>query len=184
MFAVSLGGLGVRKFWVARRTLLASNCVKRLKTAQGFERELQVACQVSVLALEMTEDALRDASTYARRWASEHALRLSRTANSSSSNHHALGGRPRRPKRTESLAAFKRSDEKDRAGQWIFCASSIGRGRVLRDVFFEFIPTSLFEVEFRGSSIGMANGSKLQIDVYGEVVGSQTWEGVPFACGS
>jgi len=41
-----------------------------LKTARGFERGdrlLQVACQVSVLALEMTENALRDASIYARR---------------------------------------------------------------------------------------------------------------------
>jgi len=57
-------------------------------------------------------------------------------------------------------------------------------GRVLKDVFFEFILMSLFEIENRGSSIGMVNGSKLEIDVYGEVVGSQTWEGAPFACGS
>jgi len=58
------------------------------------------------------------------------------------------------------------------------------RGRVLRDEFFEFIPMSLFEVEGRGSIVGVANGSKLEIDVYGKVVGSQTWEGAPFACGS
>jgi len=41
--------------------------LRRLKTAREFEhgdRLLQVACQVSVLALEMTENALRDASTY------------------------------------------------------------------------------------------------------------------------
>jgi len=56
--------------------------------------------------------------------------------------------------------------------------------RVLRDVFFEFISMSQFEVESWGSSISVANGSKLEIDVYGEVVGSQTWEGVPLACGS
>jgi len=52
------------------RTLLASNCVKEVKNSTGFEREdrlLQVACQVSVLALKVTEDAFRDASTYARR---------------------------------------------------------------------------------------------------------------------
>jgi len=55
---------------------------------------------------------------------------------------------------------------------------------VLRDVFFEFIPMSLFEVEGRGSSISVANGSKLEIDVYGKVVGSQTCEGAPFACES
>jgi len=48
------------------------------------------------------------------------------------------------------------------------------RGRVLRDVFFKFIPMRLFEVEGWGSSVGVANGSKLEIDVYGEVVGSQT----------
>jgi len=45
---------------------------------------------------------------------------------------------------------------------------------VLRDVFFEFVPMILFEVEGQGSSIGVANGSKLEINVYGEVVGSQT----------
>jgi len=50
--------------------------------------------------------------------------------------------------------------------------------------FFEFIPMSLFEVEGWGSSVGMANGSKLEIDVYGEIVGALTWEGAPFACGS
>jgi len=62
--------LGVRKFWVTRRTLLASNCVKEVENSTGFERGdrlLQVAYQISVLALEMTEDALRDSSTYARR---------------------------------------------------------------------------------------------------------------------
>jgi len=62
--------LGVRKFWVAGRNILVSKCVKEVENSTGFEREerlLQVACQVSVLTLEMTEDALRDASTYARR---------------------------------------------------------------------------------------------------------------------
>jgi len=62
--------LGVRKFWVSERTFLASNCVKDVKNNMGFERGdklLQVACQVSVLALGMTEATLRDASSYARR---------------------------------------------------------------------------------------------------------------------
>jgi len=77
----------------------------------------------------------------------------------------------------KALAALKRSEEKDRAAQWIFCFLD-KRGRVLRD---EFIPMSLFEVEGRASSVGVANGSKLEIDVYGEVVESQTWEGAPFA---
>jgi len=57
-------------------------------------------------------------------------------------------------------------------------------GRVFRDKFFEFIPMSLFVVEGRGSSVGMANESKLDIDVHKEVVGSQTWKSAPFACGS
>jgi len=35
------------------------------------------------------------------------------------------------------------------------------RGRVLSDEFFEFIPMSLFEVEGRGSSNGVANGSRV-----------------------
>jgi len=52
-------------------------------------------------------------------------------------------------------------------------------------LFFEFIPMSFFEVEGRRSSIGVTNGSKLEFDVYEEVVRSQTWEeDVPFACGS
>jgi len=55
---------------------------------------------------------------------------------------------------------------------------------VLSDEFFESIPMSLFEVEGRGSSVGVTNGSKLKIDVCGEVVGAQTWEGVLFTCGS
>jgi len=55
---------------------------------------------------------------------------------------------------------------------------------VISDEFFEFIPMSLFETEGWGSSVGVANERKLEIDVYGMVVGSQTWEGAPFACES
>jgi len=58
------------------------------------------------------------------------------------------------------------------------------RRRVLRDVFFKFIPMSLFEVEDEDPSVGVVIGSKLEIDVCGEVVGFQTWEGAPFACRS
>jgi len=57
-----------------------------------------------------------------------------------------FGGRPRRPTEMEALAACKRNDEKDRATQWIFYTSSIGRVGCSRDEFFEFIPMSLFEV--------------------------------------
>jgi len=55
------------------------------------------------------------------------------------------------------------------------------RGRVISD---EFIPMGLFEIEGWGSSVGVANGSKLRINVNGEVIRAQTWEGVPFTCGS
>jgi len=51
------------------RTLLASNCVQEVEKSTEFERGerlLQVVCQVSALALKITEDALHDASTYAR----------------------------------------------------------------------------------------------------------------------
>jgi len=102
--------------------LSKATLLRRLKTARGFERGdrlLQVACQVSALALDMIEEALCDASTYARRCASERALRLSLTANSASSHNHALGGQPRRPKEIEALASFKRSEEKKRAAQRI-----------------------------------------------------------------
>jgi len=39
---------------------------------------------------------------------------------------------------------------------------------MLGDEFFEFISMSLFEVEGRGSSVSVANGSKLEIDVMGK----------------
>jgi len=107
------GGLEVRKFWVAGRTLFASNCVKEVKNSTGFERGdrlLQVACLVSVLAKEHLGACSPPICT----------------AKSASSDHHVLGGRPRTPKGMEALAAFKRSDKKDRSVQWIFCASSIG----------------------------------------------------------
>jgi len=54
----------------SREPFLLATVLRRLKTIRGFERGdrlLQVACQVSVLSLEITENALRDVSTYARR---------------------------------------------------------------------------------------------------------------------
>jgi len=61
--------LGVRKFWVAGRTLLASNSVKEVENSTGFERGDRICSGLPGLglALEMPEDALRDASAYARR---------------------------------------------------------------------------------------------------------------------
>jgi len=70
MLAVSLGDWELGNSGLREEPFLPATVLRRLKTAREFEREdrlLQVACQVLVLALEMTEDALRDASTYARR---------------------------------------------------------------------------------------------------------------------
>ena len=100
---------------------LPEMALRSLKTARGSERGdrlEQVACQVADLALEMTEDALREASMYlsrcdSDRCATERALRRSRTADSASWDHQTLGGRPRRPKGIEALAASTKKREKE-----------------------------------------------------------------------
>jgi len=51
---------------------------------------------------------------------------------------------------------------------------------VISDELFEFIPMCLFYVDRWGSSVGVANGSKMEIYVNGNVVGTQTCEGAPF----
>ena len=78
---------------------LPEMALRSLKTARGSERGdrlEQVAWQIAGLALEMTEDALREASMYLRRCdsdrcATERALRRSQTADSASCDHQALG---------------------------------------------------------------------------------------------
>ena len=88
--------------------------LRSLKTARGSERGdrlEQVACQAADLALEMTEDALREASMYLRRCdsdrcATERALRRSRTADSASWDHQALGGTTKAAKRDRGLGSF------------------------------------------------------------------------------
>ena len=88
--------------------------LRSLKTARGSERGdklEQVACQVADLALEMTEDALREASMYLRRYdsnrcATERALRRSRTADSASWDHQALGGTTKAAKGDRGLGSF------------------------------------------------------------------------------
>ena len=88
--------------------------LRSLKTARGSERGdrlEQVACQVADLALEMTEDALREASMYLRRCdsdrcATERALRRSRTADSASWDHQALGGTTKATKGDRGLGSF------------------------------------------------------------------------------
>ena len=88
--------------------------LRSLKTARGSERGdrlEQVACQAADLALEMTEDALREASMYLRRCdsdrcATERALRRSRTADSASWDHQALGGTTKAAKGDRGLGSF------------------------------------------------------------------------------
>ena len=94
--------------------LLPEMALRSLKTARGSERGdrlEQVACQVADLALEMTEDALREASMYLRRCdsdrcATERALRRSRTADSASWDHQALGGTTKAAKGDRGLGSF------------------------------------------------------------------------------
>jgi len=66
MLAVSLGDWELGNSGLREEPFLPAIVLRRLKTAWGFDQEdrlLQVAHQVSALALEMTEDALHDAST-------------------------------------------------------------------------------------------------------------------------
>ena len=116
---------------------LPEMALRSLKTARGSERGdrlEQVACQVADLALEMTKDALREASLYLRRCdshqcATKQALRRSRTADSASWDHQALGERPRRPKGIEALAASTKKREKEWAAWWMLSASKSREGR-------------------------------------------------------
>ena len=88
--------------------------LRSLKTARGSERGdrlEQVAWEDAELALEMTEDALREATMYLRRcdsdWcATERALRRSRTADSASWDHQALGGTTKAAKGDRGLGSF------------------------------------------------------------------------------
>ena len=103
---------GIEEFWEV--FLLPEMAFKSLKTARGSERGdrlEQVAWQVADLALEMTEDALREASMYLRRCdsdrcATERTLRRSRTADSASWDHQALGGTTKAAKGDRGLGSF------------------------------------------------------------------------------
>ena len=111
--------IGKEEFWEV--FCLPERALRSLKTARGSERGdrlEQVACQVADLALEMTEDALREASMYLRRCdsdrcATKRALRRSRTADSASGTTRLWGERPRRPKGIEALAASTKNREKE-----------------------------------------------------------------------
>ena len=98
-----------------------------------------MACQVADLALEMTEDALREASMYLGRCDSdqcttERALRRSRTADSAFWDHQALGERPRRPKGIEALAALTKKREKGTGSLVDVECINIKRGKVLSNI--------------------------------------------------
>ena len=116
---------------------LPEMALRSLKTARGSEQEdrlKQVACQVADLALEMTEDALREASMYLRRCdsdrcATERALRRSRTADSASWDHQALGGTTKAAKGIEALAASTKNREEEWAAWWMLSASKSREGR-------------------------------------------------------
>ena len=93
-----------------------------------------MACQVADLALEMTEDALREASINLKRCdsdrcARERALRRSRTADSASWTTRLWGERPRRPKGIEALAASTKNREEEWAAWWMLSASKSREGR-------------------------------------------------------
>ena len=130
-------GTATGKKWSREVFFLPEMALRSLKTARGLklgDRLEKVACQVAILALEMTEDVLREASMYLRRrasdrCASERALRCSRTADSASEDHQALGERPRRPNRIEALAASTKRREKERAAWWMLTASTSKEGR-------------------------------------------------------
>ena len=135
--AVSRGEVQSGKEGSWKVFFLPEMALRSLKTARGSERGdrlEQVSCQVADLALEMTEDALREASMYLRRCdsdqcATERALRCSRTADSAFWDHQALGERPRRPKGIEALAASTKKREKEWAAWWMLSASKSREGR-------------------------------------------------------
>jgi len=70
MLAVSLGDWELGNSGSREKPFLPATVLRRLKTAQGVRARGQVVTGGLPglgLALEMTEDALRDASTYVRR---------------------------------------------------------------------------------------------------------------------
>jgi len=68
------------EFQITRETFISSNDVEVIEDSTRIwvcERFLQVDCQISALDLEMNKDALQDAATWARQWASKRAFPLS-----------------------------------------------------------------------------------------------------------
>jgi len=66
MLAMFLGDWELENSGSREEPFLPATVLKKLKTARGFkqgDRLLHVACQISALAVEMSEDALCNAST-------------------------------------------------------------------------------------------------------------------------
>ena len=122
----SLGGV-----FFARDCIEKPEDSTRIRTGDRLE---QVACQVADLALEMTEDALREASMYLRRCdsdrcATERALRRSRTADSASGTTRLWGGTTKAAKGDRGLAASTKNREEEWAAWWMLSASKSRDGR-------------------------------------------------------
>ena len=94
--------------------LFARDCIGKPEDSTRIRTGRQVrtsGLQVADLALEMTEDALREASMYLRRCdsdrcATKRALHRSRTADSASWDHQALGGTTKAAKGDRGLGSF------------------------------------------------------------------------------
>jgi len=80
-------------------------------------------------------------------------------------------GRPKLPKEIETLAAFKRSEEKEQAVQWIFCVSSIGWGKWsgVSDECLEFIPVGILKLKPGARVLGWRMGES------GRVISTGKW---------
>ena len=130
-------GSAIRKRRVMGGVLFARDGIEKPEDSSRIRTGRQVrtgGLPGEDLALEMTEDALREASMYlsrcdSDRFATERALRRTRTADSASWDHQALGGRPRRPKGIEALAASIKKREKKWAAWWMLSASKSREGR-------------------------------------------------------
>ena len=116
---------------------LPEMALRSLKTARGSERGdrlEQVAWQVADLALEMTEDALREASMYL---SGATQIGVPRSGPSVvpelqiplPGTTRLWGERPRRPNGIEALAASTKNREEEWAAWWMLSASKSRKGR-------------------------------------------------------
>ena len=117
------------------------------------------------------------------RCATERALRRSRTADSASWDHQALGERPRRPKGIEALEASTKKREKEWAAWWMLSASNQEREGAQQCKIGKY-PTGLFVVEFGGTSVWVTNWREGEDNFNGEMVRAKARESAPLTVGS